>query len=237
MTDSKPRGRRRNPDEPPYYQLTELEWVEVTQICRYAETRVLYYLRCLDPFGNRKLKVRVIDIAAAIGLKKGTVSKALKALDNKEYIDLEIDAATVQVSSRRLPNTHEPEAPNADNDWADFTAEVAPEFFDWVLLKKIPKLPVSPASPRSAAEGWIRKQGTQLYTEYQQWVEAQNRTAQPPSREPEAEETPTSRLTRYQQLWPNAVCRPGITKAIADNPQWGLVIGPNGPQEMNHAHD
>jgi hypothetical protein len=66
---------------------------------RYAEVRVLYYLRTIDPFGGRDLRVKVTDVATATGLQKGTVSKALKVLSDKGYIDLEITEALVKLQT------------------------------------------------------------------------------------------------------------------------------------------
>lgn len=115
------------------------------------------------------------------------------------------------------------------------------EFFEWVLTHKIPRLPTKPASPRSAARGWIERHGIQLYAEYQSWLTEPQRSPRentgPPPLPPIEEETPTSRLRRYQQLWESPTCRKGIRKAIEDNPNWNLEIGPNGPQEVSHADD
>ena len=80
-----------------HYRLTNEEWLTVSKDLRPAELIVLFHLRTLDPFGDRKLDLKVIDIAEATGLKKGTVSKALKVLSHKEYIDLELVAISVRV--------------------------------------------------------------------------------------------------------------------------------------------
>ena len=126
-------------------------------------------------------------------------------------------------------------------DWTKFSAEDAPKFFDWVLTYKIPRLPEKPASPRCAAEGWIRKQGVQLYAEYERWLagpqSGTTASTGPPALPPPKEETPEQRLQRYQQLWRNPACRKGIRKVIEDNPDWNLEIGPDGPKEVNHAND
>jgi hypothetical protein len=117
------------------------------------------------------------------------------------------------------------------------------QFFDWVLTYKIPKLPNKPASPRCAAESWIRKQGVQLYAEYQTWLAGSQKpstghSGQPPPLPPPPAlyETPQERLERFRQLWKTPARQKGIRKAIRDNPQWGFVIGPDGPQEKTHAN-
>jgi hypothetical protein len=91
MTQNKIEGK--------FYALRPDEWLQVTKELRYAEVRVLYYLRTLDPFGDRDLRVKVTDIAIATGLQKGTVSKALKVLNDKGYIDLEIVEALVKLQT------------------------------------------------------------------------------------------------------------------------------------------
>jgi DNA-binding transcriptional ArsR family regulator len=91
MTQNKIEGK--------FYALKPEEWLQVTKELRYAEVRVLYYLRTIDPFGGRDLRVKVTDVATATGLQKGTVSKALKVLSDKGYIDLEITEALVKLQT------------------------------------------------------------------------------------------------------------------------------------------
>ncbi|MFM6642636.1 MAG: MarR family transcriptional regulator [Microcystis panniformis] len=91
MTQNKIEGK--------FYALKPEEWLEVTKELRYAEVRVLYYLRTINPFGGRDLRVKVTDVATATGLQKGTVSKALKVLSDKGYIDLEITEALVKLQT------------------------------------------------------------------------------------------------------------------------------------------
>ncbi|MGB3311543.1 MAG: hypothetical protein WBG32_10930 [Nodosilinea sp.] len=124
-------------------------------------------------------------------------------------------------------------------DGSQSSAEACDKFFDWVLNHKVPRLPTKPASPRSAARGWIEKHGVQLYAEYQSWLAAPQRSPTahtgPPPLPPPEEVTPADRLKRYQQLWQTPICRNGIRKTIEDNPDWNLEIGPDGPQEKGHA--
>ncbi|HEY9631007.1 MAG TPA: hypothetical protein V6C84_27260 [Coleofasciculaceae cyanobacterium] len=39
-----------------HYRLINEEWLKISQDLKLAELRVLYYLRTLDPFGDRQLK-------------------------------------------------------------------------------------------------------------------------------------------------------------------------------------
>ncbi|MGI0494288.1 MarR family transcriptional regulator [Alkalinema pantanalense CENA528] len=92
------------PSQGLHYRLTSEEWLAVSNDLRFAEIKVLYYLRTLDPFGDRHLDLRVIDIADALGMSKGTVSKALQVLSDKEYIDLELVTVRVRLnSSKKFP--------------------------------------------------------------------------------------------------------------------------------------
>ena len=91
-----------------FYPLTCDEWLRVSQNLKFAEIRVLYYLRALDPFGDRQLDLKVVEVAAATGLTKGTVSKSLKALACKEFIDLELVTVRVRLRSTvKLPTGNE----------------------------------------------------------------------------------------------------------------------------------
>jgi len=134
--------------------------------------------------------------------------------------------------------TESPPPPQEPPEGTTFSAAAEDDFFDWVLTYKIPRLPQRPASPRSAAKGWIEKHREQLYAEYRTWLAGPQRgstdhsgTPPPPRLPPPTEETPDHRLRRYQGLWQNPVCRNGIRKAIEENPDWNLTIGPDGPQE------
>ncbi|MEP0914676.1 hypothetical protein NDI45_27630 [Leptolyngbya sp. GB1-A1] len=81
-----------------FYQLTGEEWLTVLRQLKPAEIAVLYYLRTLDPFAEGQLDLKVIDIAA-VELSKGTVSKALRSLHDKGFID-----ATSYVNFRQQDN-------------------------------------------------------------------------------------------------------------------------------------
>ncbi|MBE9069888.1 hypothetical protein IQ260_24920 [Leptolyngbya cf. ectocarpi LEGE 11479] len=111
-----------------------------------------------------------------------------------------------------------------------FRIEDDPDFFAFVVKHKIPRLPDPPASKQSAAQGWIRKYGDRLYTEYLQWLESQRQVEQRLTPIPPNEETPDQRLQRYQMLWQNPTCRKGVRTAIQTHPEWHLEIGPNGPR-------
>ncbi|EKU97570.1 hypothetical protein Lepto7375DRAFT_6773 [Leptolyngbya sp. PCC 7375] len=136
---------------------------------------------------------------------------------------------TLSPDAPEQPQTGEASLPGPQQ-WLDFSAEDDPDFFAFVIKNKIPLLPEPPASKQSAAQGWIRKYGNRLYTEYLQWLENQRQVQQRLTPIPPNEETPDQRLQRYQMLWQNPTCRKGVRTAIQTHPEWHLEIGPNGPR-------
>ena len=80
-----------------HYRLTNDEWLKAVKELKPRERDVLYYLRTLDPWGDKDLDIGVREIATDLECSPGTVSKALKVLDQKNWIDLEITAAKVKL--------------------------------------------------------------------------------------------------------------------------------------------
>lgn len=85
-----------------HYRLTTEEWLAISSKLTRAELIVLYYLRTLDPFGDRPLDLKVIDIAEVTGLTKGTVSKALRSLHDEDLIELEMVTVRVRLNPSKL---------------------------------------------------------------------------------------------------------------------------------------
>ena len=83
-----------------HYRLTCDEWLQACTELKPAEMKVLYYLRTLDPWGDKNLDISVTDIADRLKCNKGTVSRALKALDTSGWIELEINSATVKLHTK-----------------------------------------------------------------------------------------------------------------------------------------
>jgi DNA-binding transcriptional ArsR family regulator len=71
------RGARRKDNASLYYQLTSEEWLRACKELQPSEKDVLYYLRTLDPFGERDLDIGVREMARALGMSPSTVSRAL----------------------------------------------------------------------------------------------------------------------------------------------------------------
>ncbi|MDJ0719083.1 MAG: MarR family transcriptional regulator [Prochloraceae cyanobacterium] len=64
-----------------FLKLTHRDWIETTKGLTGAEIKVLFYLKTLNPFADKEINISVTEIAKDLELSKGTVSKALKRLD------------------------------------------------------------------------------------------------------------------------------------------------------------
>jgi DNA-binding Lrp family transcriptional regulator len=87
---------------PPHYPLTNEEWLHTIQELKPTEIVVLYYLRTITPFGDRPQKLGVRELAKTLKIAPSTVSKALKRLDQLEYIDLELLQVNFKILSKGL---------------------------------------------------------------------------------------------------------------------------------------
>lgn len=85
-----------------HYRLTNEEWLTVVHDLKPSERDLLYHLRTLDPFGDRTLDLTVTSLAADLKVNKSTVSRALKVLDGKGYIDLELLAVRIKLRTHSL---------------------------------------------------------------------------------------------------------------------------------------
>jgi hypothetical protein len=109
-----------------YYRLTNEEWLRAIRELRPAERDVLYYIRTLDPFGSKELELGVRELAETLNCNPGTVSRALKVLNQKGYIELDLVTIRVRIKNcnevlstdntvahrqhlRSVDNTHDPE--------------------------------------------------------------------------------------------------------------------------------
>jgi hypothetical protein len=92
-----------------YYPTRPSEWVQLSTRLKYAELKVLMYLRTLDPFGKRSLKLKVVDLALTLHLHKATVSKALRSLAAQGDIELDLEVVEVRVNypDQTLPTDNE----------------------------------------------------------------------------------------------------------------------------------
>lgn len=78
MTENKIQGK--------FYPLQHEEWLKACRELTPAQKSVLYYIRTLDPSGENPFP-EVAKIAKALRLGRATVSRALKVLGQRQYID------------------------------------------------------------------------------------------------------------------------------------------------------
>jgi hypothetical protein len=141
----------------------------------------------------------------------------------------------------------EPPPPPADPPPEDTAAEeegVDPDFFRWVVQYKIPKLPQPPASPESAAMGWIRRYGSRLRSEYNRWRSRRQQPTTPPRGAPIGDPPDAFQLAsaidhalhngdrvfamaRLQTYWVQGWHDP-IESLCLTNPHWQFAVTPQG---------
>ena len=96
MTQTKIEGK--------FYPLKSEEWLKSIKELSHSELKVLYYLRSLDPYSNG-VSLSPTQIARDISTEKvkvhrSTVSRALKSLDRKGFISMELLQVRVKVISQ-----------------------------------------------------------------------------------------------------------------------------------------
>lgn len=105
-----------------FYPLQHEEFLSACHHLTPAQLMVLYFLRTLDPYGDG-VEVSVSEIARRLSTEdkevhRSTVSRALKALDDKGFIDLELLKVKIKVSSRGLHCCDEATVVPTDNSVA-----------------------------------------------------------------------------------------------------------------------
>lgn len=87
--------------EDKFYPLQRDEWVDACKKLSSGARDVLYYIRTADPYSNGT-ELTASAIAKDLGCNRSTVSRALKELDAKGYIDMEILVARVRLVGKGL---------------------------------------------------------------------------------------------------------------------------------------
>jgi predicted transcriptional regulator len=105
-----------------FYPLQHEEFLSACHQLTPAQLMVLYFLRTLDPYGDG-VEVSVSEIARRLSTEskevhRSTVSRALKALDDKGLIDLELMKVKVKVLAGGLHCCSETTALPTDNSVA-----------------------------------------------------------------------------------------------------------------------
>lgn len=89
-----------NKIEGKFYALKNEEHLKACRELTSTQRDIFYYLKSLDPYGDRPLDIRIIDIAKQLGLSRFTISRALKVLDNLGWLELELICIRVRVRMR-----------------------------------------------------------------------------------------------------------------------------------------
>ncbi|MGF1672321.1 MAG: MarR family transcriptional regulator, partial [Rivularia sp. (in: cyanobacteria)] len=89
-----------------FYPLQHEEWLKACQQLTPAQKDVLYYIRTLDPY-NQGIDINCAEIARQLSsseriVHRQTVSRALKELDVKGFIDLELLQVKTKVKPKGL---------------------------------------------------------------------------------------------------------------------------------------
>lgn len=84
--------------KPLFYPLTHEEVLDLKDLTG-VEIKVFLYVRTLDPFGDRNLEYSVTAVAEELGLSKGAVSKAIKSLDAKGFIHVELTRVKIRIKA------------------------------------------------------------------------------------------------------------------------------------------
>ena len=82
-----------------FFRLTHHDWVECFTKLSRAELGVLFYLRTLNPFGDRYLKINCQAIGEVLDIHRTSVSRALKKLEKENLLELEITSAQIKLKS------------------------------------------------------------------------------------------------------------------------------------------
>jgi DNA-binding transcriptional MocR family regulator len=84
-----------------FYPLQHDEWIKACKELSSGARDVLYYIRTADPYSNG-INITASVIADDLGVHRSTVSRALKELDFKGFINLEIVTARVEIQGGGL---------------------------------------------------------------------------------------------------------------------------------------
>lgn len=89
-----------------FYPLKSEEWLESINKLTHSELKILYYVRSLDPYNNG-IDITPASIARDLSTDKNkmhcsTVSKALKELERKGFIEAACLSCVVNVTAEEV---------------------------------------------------------------------------------------------------------------------------------------
>ena len=102
-----------------FYPLKKEEWLDSINQLTHSELKVLYYVRSLDPYNNG-INLTPAQIARDLSTEKtkvhrSTVGRALKTLDRKGFINMELLQVRIKVSPKGFLSETEEEV-TTEND-------------------------------------------------------------------------------------------------------------------------
>lgn len=97
-----------------FYPLKSSEWLDSISQLTHSELKILYYVRSLDPYNNG-IDLSASQIARDLSTDKNkmhrsTVGRALKSLDRKGFINMELIKVRIKVNPRGFLNDLEAES-------------------------------------------------------------------------------------------------------------------------------
>ncbi len=89
-----------------FYPLQQEEWLDACRELTQAQLAILYYIRTTDPY-NQGIEINCAEIARLLSkpgriVHRQTISRALKELDAKGFIDLELLQVKAKVKPKGL---------------------------------------------------------------------------------------------------------------------------------------
>ncbi|MDJ0649469.1 MAG: helix-turn-helix domain-containing protein [Xenococcaceae cyanobacterium MO_188.B19] len=87
-----------------FYPLQSEEWLKSIKQLTFAEVKILYYVRSLDPY-SKGINLTIVQIAKDLSTEKSpmhrsTVSRALKSLDAKGFLEMELLKVHLKVNPK-----------------------------------------------------------------------------------------------------------------------------------------
>ena len=97
-----------------FYPLKSSEWLDSISQLTHSELKILYYVRSLDPYNNG-IDLSASQIAKDLSTDKNkmhrsTVGRALKSLDRKGFINMELIKVRIKVNPRGFLTDQEAES-------------------------------------------------------------------------------------------------------------------------------
>ncbi len=81
-----------------HLRLTNEDWSESFRSLTRSELGTFFYIRTLDPYGDRDLDINTSVLSKKLGIHRTSISRALESLSQKGLIEMEIQKAKVNLS-------------------------------------------------------------------------------------------------------------------------------------------